>query len=454
MTLDNSKTRKVGRPTSALPGELRIVVLFLVFSALWILLSDRAVQFLAGDLARSTRLQTSKGLLFVLATAALLYALLRSAFRKRDGAIVQANSACERFEMVARASNDAIWDWDLLTDEIWWSEGLSHLFGYSREELEPTVESWIKRLHPEDRDRAVAGLQSAIDTGQTLWYDEYRFRRKDGSYAFVFDRGYVIHDKNKKPVRMVGGMMDVTARKDAEERADLYQRQMRALSARVESLREEERTRISREIHDDLGQMLTGLKMDLRWVEKQFGALEGPPPKLNPIVDRLVGATELADQAIERVQNISADLRPGVLDNLGLSTAISHEARRFQERTGIQCQVQLPREPLDLKSEVETALFRILQEGLTNVVRHSEATQVDISVAQENGNIVLHLRDNGKGISPEALANPRSLGLVGMKERASLLGGRIEFSRRAEGGTEMTLRVPEAANDTKFWELV
>ena len=446
--------RGVGRTVKALPWEVRVVFLFIVFAVLWILLSDHLVRLVAGDLTQGTRFQTAKGLFFVGATAALLYWQLRGAFRKCDSATESARAACERFELVARASNDAIWDWNLLTNEIWWSEGFTDLFGYSTEELEPTIDSWTNRLHPDDRERAVRDLHRAIDSGATTWSDEYRFRRKNGSFAYVFDHGFVIHNEDGKPVRMVGGMMDVTARKEAEEKAELYRRQMRALSARIESLREQERTHISREIHDELGQMLTGLKMDLRWIEKRFGEIKTPDPALNPMLDKVVGASELADQAIERVQNIAAELRPVVLDSLGLSAAISYEARRFQERSGVRCEVRLPEEPPDLKSEVETVIFRIFQEALTNVARHAKAALVEISLFLEDSEVVLHIRDDGQGISDQALANPRSLGLVGMKERASILDGKIAFERLPAGGTAVTLRIPEAANDTKFWELV
>jgi two-component system sensor histidine kinase UhpB len=450
----SKSNRGAGRIVRALPWELRIVLLFVLFAVLWILFSDHFVQLVAGDLTQATELQTIKGLFFVGATAALLYWQLRGAFRRCDSAAENARAACERFELVARASNDAIWDWNLLTNEIWWSEGFTNLFGYAKEELEPTIDSWTNRLHPDDRERAVRELHHAIDSGEFTWSDEYRFRRKDGSFAHVFDQGFVIHNPDGKPVRMVGGMMDVTARKEAEEQAELYRRQMRALSARIESLREQERTRISREIHDDLGQVLTGLKMDLRWVEKRFGEIQTPEPTLNPILDKVVGASELADQAIDRVQNIAAELRPVVLDSLGLSAAISYEARRFQERSGIRCDAHFPDKPPDLKSEVETVIFRIFQEALTNVARHAKAASVEVNLFLDNGEVVLRIRDDGQGISDEALANPRSLGLVGMKERASILDGTITFERLVAGGTAVTLRIPEAANDTKFWELV
>ncbi|HEV2667825.1 MAG TPA: histidine kinase, partial [Blastocatellia bacterium] len=141
-----------------------------------------------------------------------------------------------------------------------------------------------------------------IDSGGKTWSDEYRFCCKDGTYVDVYDQGFVIHDAQDKPVRMVGGMMDVTGRKNAERQLDLSRRQMRALSARQGMFREQERTHIAREIHDQLGQMLTGLKMDLRWAEKKFVEVNGAVPQFHEIRTKLAEASALADQTIECVQ--------------------------------------------------------------------------------------------------------------------------------------------------------
>ncbi len=425
--------------------ETKGVMLYLAFAALWIVVSDRtALRFR----------QYAKALGFVSVTAFAFFRLLRSSFRKREQAVRLARDACERFELVARASNDAMWDWNLVTDEIWWSEGFEHMFGYTIEELEPTIESWTKRIHPEDQARTIDKIHEVINRGCKIWFDEYRFRRKDGSYAPVFDRGFVIHDEAGKPVRMVGGITDLTARRLVEQKLEATHRRMRALSARLQSLREEERTHLSRELHDKLGQLLTALKMDLRWAEKQLSDPDSADRRLNPVLDKLVEASGLADQTISCVQDIAADLRPGTLDSLGLAAAIRHEARRFQERTGVTCHVEVPESPLDLKEEVSTAMFRIFQEALANVARHSQATEVQINLRRQGEDLVLIVRDNGRGITTEDLDNPRSLGLLGMSERAALLNSGITFARAPEGGTVVTLRVPESTNDTKFWELV
>lgn len=217
---------------------------------------------------------------------------------------------------------------------------------------------------------------------------------------------------------------------------------IRALAARLQAVREEEKARIARDLHDDLGQMLTGLKMDLRWVERRLGNL-GSSSEANAILDQVVAASALADQTVATVQRIAADLRPSALDQLGLGAALHHEARRFQERSGIACQVVLAEDLPQLRGEAATALYRIGQEALTNVARHAGASRVVISLAADPDAVTLRVEDDGRGIG-DAGAGPQSLGILGMKERATMLGGDVTFARGGERGTIVTLKVPLA----------
>ncbi len=436
-----ARNAKTPDPSDFPLSEVLIVAIYLVLAALWIVFSDLALDWFTDYLVESLRLQTYKGLNFVLVTSVLLYVVLRRNFTRRRRAEKAAGESAERFELVARASNDAIWDWDLKTDVLWWGQGFTTLFGYEKDEVDPTIASWTERLHPEDRERVLKGIRNSIDSRGRVWFDEYRFQRKDSSYAFVFDKGFVIRDDRGNPVRMVGGISDVTERRTADEKIRRSQQQLRALSARLQSLREEEQKRIAREIHDELGQMLTALKMDLRWVEDQLSDSH-TIPEANPILDRVVAATELADNTIATVQKIAAELRPGILDSLGLVAALKHEAARFQERAGIPCELNLPEPQPALSPEAVTAVFRIFQETLTNVARHANATRIQIDFKAVNGHAVLTVSDNGKGIGESALVDPNSLGLLGMQERAMLVGGEIAFGPGEERGTTMTLRVP------------
>ncbi len=236
---------------------------------------------------------------------------------------------------------------------------------------------------------------------------------------------------------------DITTRKLTEWRALIYKDQLRALSARIEAMREEERTRIAREIHDELGQMLTGIKMDLCWMEHRLDEF-GEDRRVNPILDKLVATAELTDATVKAVQRIAAELRPGILDNLGLPMALQYEAARFQEHTGIACRLVVPEDSLALPAEAATAFFRIFQEALTNVTRHAKATAVEAELTLEAEGCRLEVRDNGQGMAGVDLANLKSLGLLGMEERAALLGGSVAFAPRPGGGTMVTVRIPNS----------
>lgn len=218
----------------------------------------------------------------------------------------------------------------------------------------------------------------------------------------------------------------------------------RALSARAESQREEDRTRISRELHDQLGQALTGMKLDLRWIESQLERHDDR--SLNPITDRLVEVGEQVDDLITTVQSIAADLRPDALDNLGLNEAMQQEGELFARRTGVPCTLEGGGCPKNLPAPVTTAAFRIFQEALTNVIRHADATRVQVQCEIEGDWLKLSIADDGKGIFPERATNGTSLGLLGMRERAELLGGHLKIAPGDTSGTIITAYLPWKTN--------
>lgn len=225
-------------------------------------------------------------------------------------------------------------------------------------------------------------------------------------------------------------------RKRAEEKLRETNEQLRALAARLQSVREEERIWIAREIHDELGQALTALKIDLSWLESKL------PRDQKPLLNKTKSISKLVDNTIRSLRRIASELRPGVLDNLGLAAAIEWQAQEFQTRTGITCRCWLNLDDSGLSKEQSTAIFRIFQEALTNVARHANATDVDISLEEKAGELVLEVRDNGKGITESEISNPKSLGLLGMRERAFLLGGEVKIIGAAGKGTAVTVYIP------------
>jgi len=229
---------------------------------------------------------------------------------------------------------------------------------------------------------------------------------------------------------------DVTERKNAEEELKNSQAQLRNLVARLQSIREEERRLIAREIHDELGQSLTALKMDLYWLKNRI------PKDQKSQLEKTKSMSKLIDKTIQRIKRISAELRPGLLDYLGLPAAVEWEGKEFQNRTGIKCEVNIHSEDITLDQDRSTAVFRIFQETLTNAARHANATRVKVSLKEKTGKLELQVRDNGKGITEEQISDPKSFGLIGMRERAQFLGGEVEIKGVQDKGTTVTARIP------------
>ena len=317
---------------------------------------------------------------------------------------------------------------------------LVQLLGYSREAF------LGKRIWELEFFKHIVRDQGAFEgllQKEYIRYDDKSLETAEGRRIDVEFVSNIYQVDNQTVVRC--NIRDITERKRDEWRALIYKDQLRAFSHRLETLREEERTRISREIHDVLGQMLTGIKMDLRWIEHRLDEF-GDDRRVNPILDKLVVATELTDATIRTVQRIATELRPSILDKLGLPTALQDEAVRFEERTGIACTVIVPGDTLALPSEIATAFFRILQEAFTNVTRHAKASCVEVELFVETKGWRLEIRDNGTGMAGVDLTDSKSLGLLGMQERASLLGGGVSFEPRSGGGTVVSIRIPDGGS--------
>ncbi len=229
---------------------------------------------------------------------------------------------------------------------------------------------------------------------------------------------------------------EIRERKAAEEQLRESQLQLRALAARLISVREEERARIAREIHDELGQVLTGIKMDVNWLAKRLA------PDQKPLSEKTEAMCRLIDSTVHLVRRISTGLRPEILDEMGLVAAIGWQAKEFQKRMGIRCRLKLPAEQAALDKELSTAVFRIFQEILTNIARHAKASSVSVHLSISEGRLTLKVTDDGVGISDAAIRGRESLGLLGMQERAQLFGGEVDIQGTPGRGTSVSVSIP------------
>jgi signal transduction histidine kinase len=231
-------------------------------------------------------------------------------------------------------------------------------------------------------------------------------------------------------------------RKRAQEQLRDSHDQLRSLSIYLQHVREEERTRIAREVHDELGQALSGLKLQLVWLARHL------PRQSWELREKARHISSLIDETIHTVQRIATALRPGILDTGGLVAAIEWQAQAFESQTGIRCQVRTALHDAALDQDLSTAFFRIFQESLTNIMRHASAKHVDVQLAEQSGQVVLDVRDDGRGISDIEVRNSGSIGLLGMQERAALLGGEVSWHGHAGKGTLVRVRIPKNARES------
>ncbi len=225
-------------------------------------------------------------------------------------------------------------------------------------------------------------------------------------------------------------------RRRAEEQLKVSHQQLRELAAQLNSVREEERTAISRDIQDEIGQVLAGLKIEIKLFGKEI------QPTHPHLFQRVQEMLSLTDRTLLVMRNIATELRPSVLDNLGLVAAIEWQAEGFQKRSGIACYIHTDFDDKCLSSSLATAIFRIFQESLNNVLQHSEATEVEVLLSQDKQVLLMTVHDNGKGISAAAINKPNSLGILGMRERALPFSGKVDIRNASEGGTIVSLSIP------------
>jgi PAS domain S-box-containing protein len=284
-----------------------------------------------------------------------------------------------------------------------------------------------------DIPAARARWREFLDAGHL--HRETDERTLDGR-SMIIEGDYIcLYDRQNRIIGHFGIQRDVTDRRQAENEVLRSRQELRDLSARLQLVREEERTYLAREVHDELGQALTGLKIDLAWLKPRVKDRPAVAERVQSIIVRI-------DGAMDTVRRIATDLRPSVLDDLGLVAAVEWQAQEFERSTGITTQLEVLATHSVLDDVCATTAFRILQETLTNVTRHARATRVKIALRVSDHELTLEVRDNGRGISEGEITSPRSLGLVGIRERAIACRGELLIQGLRKQGTTVSLRIP------------
>jgi PAS domain S-box-containing protein len=349
-----------------------------------------------------------------------------------------------RFAEAQRVAHVGSWEWEVGGDRVAWSDELYEIYGLAKHEFDGTYAGFLSRVHPDDANYTIEIVGNALKAVTPFVYD-HRVVRPDGEVRMLHTRGEVIADPRGKPMRMTGCCWDVTDKWQAmrdlereEERLRASQGQLRALAARLDAIREEERRAIAREVHDQIGQALTVLKLDLASLRARLPPAAGDEARL-----QAAAMDHLIDDTLGIVRRITAELRPALLDDLGLVAAIQWQARDFGSRTGVACRVEISPDPgVPVAAGEALVLFRILQEALTNVARHARARNVVVRLDLAATEVTLTIADDGRGIDPAQLLHATSLGLVGMQERALVLGGSVTFTSAPGSGTTVMAKLP------------
>jgi PAS domain S-box-containing protein len=298
---------------------------------------------------------------------------------------------------------------------------------YTGLSLEEAIEEPTRTVHPEDLSGAVEKWL-VVKAISEVYEDEIRLRRADGEYRWFLVRVAPLLDEQGNIVKWFGASVDIEDRRRAEKNLEEANRQLKLLSRRRVKVQEEERRHLARELHDEIGQALTAAKINLQ------AAMEEPDQAKSK---RIHETTAILERLLGQVRQISLNLRPSTLDDLGLVPALRSLLDEQGRRASVAVRFSAKNMPENLDPEIQTTCFRIAQEAITNAVRHARATQIRVELSQENGNLRLQIRDNGTGFDAEsAQAQTIGLGLVGMKERAALVGGRTRImASRGKGAT-------------------
>ena len=321
-----------------------------------------------------------------------------------------------------------IWDFETL-QIIDCNEEVLIKYGYTRKEF---LKLTILDLRQVENIAAIEQATKTVygEIHKKIW----QHKKKSGELMLLDITAHLIDYKGKRATLVL--LNDITEKLKVEVEIIRSNRQLKALTAHLQIVREEERTAIAREIHDELGQQLTGLKIDASWISKKMTGED------KSIREKMLTMISLIDETVKSVRRISSQLRPGILDDLGLVATLEWQCHEFEQRTGINASFFTELTYLNQEGNLLINIFRIHQEALTNIARHARATQIITTLVEKNGYLNLAIKDNGIGFDIEEARRKKSWGLIGMKERALLFQGELTIESERLKGTVITLRVP------------
>lgn len=354
----------------------------------------------------------------------------------------------EKFRNLVEAENDWIWETDARGVYSYASPKIKDLIGFEPEEI--IGKRPYDLMPPAEAERVKQTARELTIAGKGLSVLESVQFHKNGDLIITETSSVPFYDENGKLLGSRGIARDITERKRIENELVASQKQLRDLSAHLQTVREEERKDLARELHDELGQLLTALKIDLVRLEEKSTNGKNNRAIAPGVKNRIPAMVAIVDTAMETTRKIVAELRPGVLDELGLVAALEWQARQFQKRTGVRCYLETEFEETAACQTLKLTVFRIAQECLTNIARHSAANEARIILRDEGHQIFFEVSDNGRGFDEKKIADAGSFGILGMRERALLLRGTVEIIRLETGGTGVQVSILRPPESVKF----
>jgi two-component system sensor histidine kinase UhpB len=345
-------------------------------------------------------------------------------------------SGSRTYRLLAENVTDVIWVSDLKANLVYISPSVKRQIGYSPDEITSQPMTIPTQRHMRNAIRTALKCVTSDQKGTGNSAKSFRLAvtHKDGSIVWTETYMSVLRDRNGQPVGIVGAVRDITERKMYERALERSESQLRLLSQRILQVQEDERARIARDLHDQLGQELVYLRIKAQSLAEQIG-------DSSDACESMVELVNLIDQTRATSHRIAVSVSPPILDDMGLVRAVRLCAGEFSRRSSIACFVDVPTDNLGVPKEVATAAYRILQEALTNVWKHAQASEVHVNIGETRKTLILKISDNGVGLD-STLSDKSALGLVGIRERARLAGGSVRVTNRRSGGAQVVARLP------------
>lgn len=415
-----------------LPSSVKLSLSFLVFGTAWILFSDSIAWSLSDHVPDTYyNIQRYKGILFMTLAALLIYFVSRRLYANIERARNQQEEILARYQLLGMATNDAVWDYNIETKQCYTNRTLQEMLGYTADELQDNYSWWTNNLHPADKERVLDTIDAKLDTGGTVWQDEYRFRCKNGEFKIIFDRGFILRNKAGQPYRLIGAMQDVTEQRVLQEALlDAQTHHKDVLAKSVLQAEEAERKKLGEELHDNINQLLGVVKLYIQH------ALMNPAMR----EEMLEKCAHYITQTIEEIRSLSRSLLPPSLNEQGFMESVYQLVEDIGHARDMEIHVRHAGfDESKVADNRRLVLYRIIQEQMNNVLKHSQAEEVVIELKPSGVHTQLTIRDNGVGFNAADIKP--GMGLNNIRNRIEVFNGEMEIQSTPGNGCSLRVKV-------------